>query len=423
MALLALGINHKTASVTVRERVAFSPDQTSGALARLRSDVPITEAAILSTCNRMELYAATEYEAFDQQHLLQWLSDYHNVSVDDLDVCAYFHTEAEAVRHMMRVACGLDSMVLGEPQILGQLKDAFALAQDAQALGPELSRLFQQSFNVAKQVRTDTSIGQNPVSVAFAAVQLAQHIFSDLSETRALLLGAGQTIDLVATHLQQAGVKHLTIANRTLKRAEDLAQRFSGKAITLTDMPNHLHEADIIVASTGAPLPVLGKGAVERALKQRKHKPIFMVDIAVPRDIEQEVDELDDVYLYSVDDLTEIIEENLKSRQSAAEDAEELIDSGVNEYIRQLRSLGTVATVRAFRDQAEIIRDQELARVVKLLEKGESPDQLLAKLARSLTNKLIHAPTVGIRKAGADGRDEVIDCVRELYQLPDIDNR
>ena len=416
MALLTLGINHKTASVSVRERVAFTPEHIEKALNDLRGATGVQEAAILSTCNRMELYAAGDESPFQQ--LIEWLGDYHCVELNELEHCSYFYQEGDAVRHMMRVASGLDSLVLGEPQILGQLKDAYGFAQSAKTVGPELDRMFQQSFSIAKQVRTDTAIGENPVSVAYASVQLANHIFSDLNQTHALLLGAGQTIDLVAAHLKRAGVKSMTVANRTLSRAEEVAKRYQANAISLGEMPQHLHEADIVIASTGASLPVLGKGAVERALKQRKHKPMFMVDIAVPRDIEEEVDKLDDVYLYSVDDLKEIIEENLKSRQSAAQDAEALVESGVNEFLRQLRSLEVVSTLKEYRSQAEQVRDAELQKALKLLEKGEPSEKVVASLARGLTNKLIHGPTVQIRKAGADGRTEVIECVRELFDLP-----
>ena len=319
MAFLALGINHKTASVDVRERVAFTPEQLVEALQQLCRLTPSREAAILSTCNRSELYL--EQDQLSADEVLRWLADYHRLNLDELRACAYIHQDNDAVRHMMRVAAGLDSMILGEPQILGQMKSAYAVAREAGTVGPLLGRLFQATFSTAKTVRTDTAIGENPVSVAFAAVSLAKQIFADLHRSQALLIGAGETISLVARHLHDQGVKRIVVANRTLERASQLAEQFGAHAVLLADIPQELAHSDIVISSTASQLPILGKGAVERALKQRKHKPMFMVDIAVPRDIEPEVGELDDVYLYTVDDLHEVIEENLKSRQGAAQAA------------------------------------------------------------------------------------------------------
>jgi len=419
MALLALGINHKTASVEVRERVAFVPEQMAEALAQAREQAALQEVSILSTCNRTELYCSTELEG--SRALLEWLGRYHNLDLNDLESCAYVHWDDDAARHMMRVASGLDSLVLGEPQILGQLKSAHAVSQEQGALGAELGRLFQQTFSVAKKVRTDTAIGENPVSVAYAAVSLAQHIFADLSESRALLIGAGETIELVARHLANAGVRNITVANRTLNRAVALAQEFDGEAILLGDIPEALPKADIVIASTASQLPILGKGAVESALKKRKHRPIFMVDIAVPRDIEAEVAELDDVYLYTVDDLREVIEENQRSRETAAREAEEIIEVGVHEFMRQLRSLAAVDTVTRLRSQAEATREAELDRAVRQLRNGKDAEAVLEQLARGLTNKLLHQPTIQLRKASAEGRTELLGLVSELYQLSDDD--
>ena len=334
MAFLALGINHKTASVAIRERVAFTPGQMVDALQQLCRQQPNREAAILSTCNRSELYL--EQEGADADAVLRWLADYHQLDMQELRAAAYVHEDEAAVRHMMRVACGLDSMVLGEPQILGQMKSAFAVAREAGTIGPLLGRLFQSTFSTAKTVRTDTAIGENPVSVAFAAVSLARQIFANLHRSQALLIGAGETITLVARHLHEQGVKRIVVANRTLERASLLAEQFGAHAILLSDIPQELVHSDIVISSTASQLPILGKGAVESALKQRRHKPIFMVDIAVPRDIEPEVGELDDVYLYSVDDLHEVIEENLKSRQGAAQAAEELVLAGTGEFMARL---------------------------------------------------------------------------------------
>ncbi|WP_261842131.1 glutamyl-tRNA reductase [Aliamphritea ceti] len=415
MALLALGINHKTASVAVREKVAFAPEQMADALAQACQVAKLREAVILSTCNRTELYCSTQLEG--TRALLEWLGDYHKLDADELQQASYAHWDQDAAQHMMRVASGLDSLVLGEPQILGQLKSAYAVSQEVGVVGAELSRLFQQTFTVAKRVRTDTAIGENPVSVAYASVSLAQHIFADLSTSKALLIGAGETIELVARHLKEAGVTDMTVANRTLVRAETLAESFNAKAILLGDIPEALEDADIVIASTASQLPILGKGAVEAALKKRKHRPIFMVDIAVPRDIEPQVAELDDVYLYTVDDLREVIEENVRSRESAAREAEAIVAVGATEFMRQLRSLEAVGTVMAVRNQADQLRQQELEKAIKQLSNGKDPEAVLTNLARGLTNKLIHHPTVQLRQASAEGRTEMLEIAQQLFQL------
>ncbi|OMH39033.1 glutamyl-tRNA reductase [Motiliproteus sp. MSK22-1] len=415
MALLALGINHKTASVAVREKVAFAPEQVEDALMQACQLSGVHEVAILSTCNRTELYCSSASNGGET--LLQWMSEYHQLPLEDLQSCSYQHLDADAARHMMRVACGLDSLVLGEPQILGQLKSSYAVAQSAKSIRSDLGRLFQQAFSVAKQVRTQTAIGENPVSVAYAAVSLAQHIFADVSQSSALLIGAGETIDLVARHLVQNGVKKITVANRTLERAQALASQFGAEAVLLSDIPEVLASADIVISSTASQLPILGKGAVERALKQRKHRPMFMVDIAVPRDIEAEVEELSDVYLYTVDDLREVIEENVKSRQDAAEEAEYLINHGTSEFMQQMRSLDAVGTLRTLRQKAEKTRDQELEKAFKMLNKGKSVEDVLQQLARGLTNKLIHSPSVQMKKASAMGRGDLLQLTQELFEL------
>ena len=415
MAFLALGINHKTASVAVRERVAFTPEQMVEALQQLCRLTPSSEAAILSTCNRSELYL--QLDEMDVQAVLSWLAGYHGLPLSDLQACAYVHENEQAVRHMMRVACGLDSMILGEPQILGQLKSAYAVAREAGTVGPLLGRLFQATFSTAKSVRTDTAIGENPVSVAFAAVSLAKQIFADLHRSQALLIGAGETISLVARHLHDQGIKRIVVANRTLERASSLAEQFGAHAILLADIPDELINSDIVISSTASQLPILGKGAVERALKKRRHKPIFMVDIAVPRDIEPEVGELDDVYLYSVDDLHEVIEENLKSRQGAARAAEEMVAVGAEEFMARLRELAAVDVLRAYRQQAESLRDDELQKAQRQLANGAPADEVLAQLARGLTNKLLHAPSVQLKKLSAEGRLDALALAQELFAL------
>ncbi|MCQ4318466.1 glutamyl-tRNA reductase [Stutzerimonas zhaodongensis] len=417
MAFIALGINHKTASVDVRERVAFTPEQMVEALQQLCRVTPTREAAILSTCNRSELYL--EQEQVEAEAVLAWLANYHRLNLEELKACAYVHTDNQAVRHMMRVASGLDSMVLGEPQILGQMKSAYAVAREAGSVGPLLGRLFQATFSTAKTVRTDTAIGENPVSVAFAAVSLAKQIFSNLDRSQALLIGAGETITLVARHLHEQGVKRIVVANRTLERASALAEQFGAHAILLADIPLELYNSDIVISSTASQLPILGKGAVEQALKKRKHKPMFMVDIAVPRDIEAQVGELDDVYLYTVDDLHEVVAENLKSRQGAAQAAEGLVAAGTDDFMARLRELAAVDVLKAYRQHAERIRDEEMLRAQRLLANGATPEDALAQLARGLTNKLLHAPSVQLKKLSAEGRVEALSIVQELFALQD----
>ena len=415
MTLLALGINHRTATVAVREQVAFTPTQLESALAELRSLPHISEAAVLSTCNRTELYCVTD--AAGEQTVLDWLGRFHNLRVEELARCAYHYHDNDAARHLMRVAVGLDSMVLGEPQILGQIKSAFAVSKDLEVLGSVLGRAFQVAFSVAKEVRTDTAIGENPVSVAYAAVALSERIFSDLASLSVLLIGAGRTIELVATHLADKGVSAMVVANRTLDHALDVAAKFDGHGVLLSEIPEQLVTADIVVSSTNSQLPLLGKGAVERALRQRKHKPMLLIDLAVPRDIEAEVSEIPDAYLYSVDDISAAIEDGVKSRAEAAAQAESIIERGVGEYMQQLRSLNAVATLRALRDKADSIREAELQRAIKALDKGESAAVVVESLSRAITNKLTHSPSVQLKKASAEGRDELLQLTQELFEL------
>jgi glutamyl-tRNA reductase len=424
MSLLVIGINHKSAPLAVRERVAFAPERMEEALADALASTGIDEAAILSTCNRTEIFAAAEQAEQATRRLHEWLCDYHGLQHDQLRDAVYALPDREALRHMMQVAAGLDSMILGEPQILGQMKSAFAVAAHSGSIGTELGRVFPQVFAVAKRVRTDTAIGENPVSVAFAAVTLTQHIFSDLDQARALLIGAGETIELVARHLYDKGVRDIVVANRTLGRARELAEQFGAEAILLADLHEQLHRADIVISSTASQLPILGKGAIESALKQRRHKPMLMVDIAVPRDIEPEVAELNDVYLYTIDDLREIVDENRKSREQEARKADQIIDAGVEQYYQLLRERDAVSTVKELRGKIEILRDAELERARRALAAGESPDLVLTQLARNLTNKLLHSPSSQLRRASALGRNEVIAWSRELFELdPQPDQR
>ncbi|WP_114418498.1 glutamyl-tRNA reductase [Marinospirillum perlucidum] len=415
MRFLALGINHKTAPVALRERVAFSPSQLEAASQELREHQSIKEAAIVSTCNRTEVY--TLVEAGDAAPLLEWLSHFHGLPLDEVAKHSYIHEDQSAIGHLMRVASGLDSMVLGEPQILGQIKDAYDLAKQNNLLGSGLEGLFQQVFATAKRVRTETGIGTNPVSVAYAAVSLAQKIFSDLRESSALLIGAGETIELVARHLRQAGVSQLVVANRTLDRAQSLVEEVNGQAVTLDAIPNELAKADIVISSTAAPLPILGKGMVERALKLRRHKPIFMVDIAVPRDIEPQVDELDDIFLFTVDDLQEVIDENLAARREAAEQAEHLIRASVQEFQRSLRVRDAGRMIGEFRRNAQQLADAELAQALAQLEQGQDAQEVMQKLCRSLTNKWLHHPTLKLREASAENRGDFLASAAELLNL------
>lgn len=417
MHLLALGINHHTAPVEIREKAAFAPDRLTEALHDLTRRGGAGEAAILSTCNRTELYC--RLDSPHDERVLNWFCEYHRLRPQDIAPYLYRYPDREAVRHAFRVAAGLDSMMIGETQILGQMKDAFAVAHRAGATGKLLNRLFQQTFACAKQVRTRTAIGANAVSVASAAVRLAQQIFTRLADQTVLLIGAGEMIELAARHLKEHGVTRLIVANRTLERAQALTERVGGVAITLGEMPQFLAQADIVISSTASQLPILGKGAVERALKARRHRPMFMVDIAVPRDIEQEVGELDDVYLYTIDDLRQVVEENLKSREEAAREAERIIDLEVMRFMRWVRSLDAVPTIRALRETAAAIERAELERARALLAAGHDPRELLEELAHRLTAKFTHSPTRALKQADAEGNRELLEAARRLFNLHD----
>jgi glutamyl-tRNA reductase len=414
MSILAFGINHTTASVDLRGRVSFAPEIVIESLQQALNHLDGDEIALLSTCNRTEIYLSGEVS--DEQ-LLAWLAEHKNIAVEQLQTCYYCHRDQQAVRHIMRVASGLDSLVLGEPQIFGQIKSAYAVGREAGTVSTFLNQIFQYAFAAAKRVRSQTAIGQNPVSVAYASVSLAEQIFADLKDAHALLIGAGETIELVARHLSDKKIGGITVANRTLNRAQELAADFSAEAILLSDIPDYLAQADIVISSTASQLPILGKGAVESALKKRKHKPIFMVDIAVPRDIEPEVEALEDVYLYTVDDLQEVIQDNLRARQTAADVAQDIIDQEAEDWSRQQRSLAVVDTIRAFRDSVEKIRDEEVAKALTALEKGQDSPTVISTLARNLTNKLMHKPTTRLKQAGEEGSDETIHATHELFGL------
>jgi glutamyl-tRNA reductase len=433
MALVLVGINHSTANIEMREKVAFPPEIVESALAEIYALPPIREVVIVSTCNRTEIYLdfvesdsavpagdelAQKRQLVDrQEEVVAWLSTFHDLQAGELEQCSYSYAGEDVVRHLMKVSCGLDSMVLGEPQILGQIKSAYAVSKDQEVVAQSLGRAFEEAFSIAKQVRTDTAIGENPVSVAYAAVTLAERIFSDLPSLNVLLIGAGRTIELVVKHLVDKGVSEIVVANRTLDNALEIANRFDAHGVLLSDIPEQLIKADIVVSSTNSQLPLLGKGAVERALNQRKHKPMLLVDLAVPRDIEAQVSEIADAYLYSIDDISAVIDDGVKSRADAAKHAEFIIERGVEDYRKALRSLNAVSTLRALRDKADAIREKELERALKMLDKGESAEAVLSSLARSLTQKLVHSPSVQMKKASAAGRDELLELTAELFEL------
>ena len=417
MTLLALGINHKTAPVALRERVTFSPDTLEQALSSLLAQPLVQGGVVLSTCNRTELYLSVEQQENLQEQLVSWLCDYHHLSVEEVRASLYWHHDNEAVSHLMRVASGLDSLVLGEPQILGQVKKAFADSQRGHSLSSELERMFQKTFSVAKRVRTETEIGASAVSVAFAACTLARQIFESLSTVNVLLVGAGETIELAARHLHQHKVRKLMIANRTRERAQALADEVGAEVISLPEIETRLAEADIIISSTASPLPIIGKGMVERALKQRRNQPMLLVDIAVPRDVEPEVGKLPNAYLYSVDDLQAIIESNMAQRQAAAVQAETIVVQESSEFMSWLRAQSAVETIRDYRSQAEQVREELQARAMTALQQGADPEAVMRDLAHKLTNRLIHAPTKSLQQAARDGDGERLQILRDSLGL------
>lgn len=420
MPIVALGVNHVSAPIEVRERLAFAADEMADKLRDLVAQADVDEAAIISTCNRTEIYAVIANEAA-KRTLLHWLCRTRKVGADWLAAYLYEYTDADAVRHLLRVCAGLDSLVLGEPQILGQAKTAYQDACEAGSIGRTLDRLFQNAFSVAKQVRTETEIGANPVSVAFAAVSLAKQIFGDLSANTALLIGAGDTIELCARHLKEQGLHRMVIANRTVERAQALATALDAEAIALGTIPERLAACDVVISSTAAPLPILGKGSVERALKSRRHRPMFMVDLAVPRDIEPEVEQLKDVYLYTVDDLRDVIDENLRSRQEAAREAEDIVAYRIERFMAWHRAQDGLDILRHYREQAELDRDEVLAKALRRLARGEAPAKTLAYLAHTLTNRLIHPPTAAIRAAAEAGDRERLSALSRALHVSDED--
>lgn len=415
MTIIALGINHKTAPVELREKVAFSPEQISEALQQLSGHAHFNEAVIVSTCNRTEVYCSLAQQ--NSQTLLQWLSSFHGLDEHELSKNIYCHEGSDAINHLMRVACGLDSLVLGEPQILGQIKQAYNSAKTHNAVGVTFDRLFQKTFSVAKQVRTETNIGASAVSVAYAAVNLAKHIYGKLDKTNVLLIGAGETIELVARHLYQNEPQNITVANRTLERARSLADQVSGDVIALAQLPERLHKADIVISSTASTLPIIGKGVVEQALKQRRYKPMLFIDIAVPRDIESQVGELDDAYLYSVDDLQTIVSENMSAREEAAEQAEVIITERTKEFLMWIRSLDSVDLIRHYRNDVQTIKSELVERAVSQLNTGKDAEKVILELANKLTNRLMHAPTRAIQDAAEKGEVAQLNQLKKMLGI------
>ncbi|WHO91989.1 glutamyl-tRNA reductase [Xanthomonas campestris] len=407
MTLWVLGMNHQTAPVDLRERAAFAGDALPRALDSLRTLPQVREAALLSTCNRTELYAMAD----DPQTLVAWL-DTH---APGLSGYLYQHHDAEAVRHLFRVATGLDSMVLGEPQILGQVKDAWAVARAHGALGSGLDRLFQQTFSVAKRARTDTRVGANPVSVASTAVRLAQESFARLNESTVLLVGAGETIELAAKHLSEGRVRRLLIANRTLAHAQTLATQHGGVALPLTELDRHLAEADVVFSATAAREPVVTRAQVEQALRTRKRKPMLLFDLAVPRDIEASVAELSDAYLYTVDDLERAVEDNRRSRREAADQAEAIIDLQVARYVETLQANERQAPLKRLRAFGDSTRDELLAKARQQLNNGKPADEVLEQLAHALTNRLLHPPTAALRDAALNNDLDLTSAADRLF--------
>lgn len=405
-----LSVNHQLAPVEVREKVAFAPAQLAQALSQLKQTPNIQACAILSTCNRSEIYAIVDADN-GREILSDFLSQTHNMARHQLDPYLSYFSSNDAITHICQVATGLDSLVLGEPQILGQLKDAYHAAKEAKTLNKLLEKLFQHAFSTAKKVRTDTEIGSSPVSVAYCAVKLSEKIFSELSEQTVMLIGAGEMIELCAQHLSQKGVKNIIVANRTIENAEKIASIYQARAISLKQFSNVVHEADIIISSTAASVPIIGKGLIETALKLRKHKPMFMLDIAIPRDIEPEVAQLDDVFLYTIDDLQQVVNDNIDSRQREKTLAEEIIIDQNSKFDHWLSTLPNEQVIQNYRQNAYQIKDETLELALKKLKNSNDPEAILRQLADQLTNKLLHTPFANIKQAESIQLKQCENCI------------
>ncbi len=413
MQLTAVGLNHQTAPLSIRERLAFAAASLPDALKALVGSHAAKEAVILSTCNRTELYCVGESD-----DVIRWLAGYHNLPAEQIEPYLYRYQTEEAVRHAFRVSCGLDSMVLGEPQILGQIKDAVRVAQEQQAVDSLLNALFQKTFAIAKEVRTSTAVGENSVSMAAASVKMVEQIFPNIADLNILFIGAGEMIELVATYFAAENPQRITVANRTLPRAQELCAKLLAPAspCLLSDLPEILHQYDVVVSSTASQLPIVGKGMMERALKQRQHMPVFLLDLAVPRDIEAEVESLGDAYLYTVDDMMNIVASGQEARRQAAAEAERMVDCKVGEFMAWQRSRQRVPMIRALRDNGDQARRQVLETAMKQLAKGTPPEQVLERLSVQLTNKLLHPPTHALARAD-NTTAHLADAVAEIYGL------
>ena len=413
MHLLTLGVNHHTAPLAIREQVAFGPEKLALGLHELTQSQRASEAAILSTCNRTELYC----NAASAEAVTEWLANFHQIERRELAPYLYTLPREQAAQHAFRVAAGLDSMVLGETQILGQMKQAVATAEEAGTLGLLLHKLFQRTFSVAKEVRTSTEIGANSVSMAAAAVRLAERIFPSIKDQSCLFIGAGEMIELCITHFAAQHPRKMTVANRTAERARPLAERFGAGVIPLTALPEEIATHDIVITSTASPLPILGKGMLERAIKQRRHRPIFIVDLAVPRDVEAEVADMDDVFLYSVDDLGQVVQEGMDNRVAQAAQAEAIIETSVEQFVHWMEGRELVPVIRSLRDTAERHRRHEIEKAQKALARGDDPHAVLDALSQTLTNKLLHAPTHALNHATRSERDQFVRLISQLYGL------
>ena len=416
MSIVALGLNHTTAPLELREKAIVDDAGMPSALRSLSTYPGVSEAAIVSTCNRTDLYCGM---SADQDAPTRWFDEFFDIDRRDLAGHLYVHREDAAVRHVMRVASGLDSMVLGEPQILGQLKQAYGLARREGSLGVVLDKLFQRSFSVAKRVRTDTDIGASPVSVAYAAVTLAQRIFGELDVRTALLIGAGETVELCARHLESSGIGRMVIANRTVEHARRIATALGAYAISLGEVPSHLAEADIVISSTGSREPIVSAAQARAAVRRRRRRPMFMADLAVPHDIDRDVGEIPDVYLYTVDDLADVIEEGRQRRIAAAGVAEGIIDQQVREFMAWIRGRRVSSVIVNVRASAAAARDEVLLRARRRLRSGEPADEVVEYVARTLTSKLLHAPSTGIREAGENDREDIVEAARVLFGVTD----
>lgn len=428
MQLLTVGVNHTTAPLAIREHLAFNNDHLGSVLNALisqtlspnGSSLKVSEAAILSTCNRTEIYVKYEEAGLNADAVIDWLARYHNIDFAKIKPYIYTLSDQAVVKHAFRVASGLDSMVLGEPQILGQFKQAVKIAENAGTLGTLLNKLFQRTFTVAKEVRTQTDIGASSISMSSAAVKLAQRIFGSIEQQKVLFIGAGEMIELCANHFAKQKPLSMTVANRTLERGTELATKIGGNAIMLNDLPEKLAEFDIVITSTASQLPIVGLGMVERAIKARKHRPIFMVDLAVPRDIEAEVADLDDVFLYTVDDLAEVVQTGMGNRLAAASQAEAIIEVRVENFMHWLKTRSAVPTIRALRDQAEHYRKVELEKALKLLARGEDPSAVLESLSLNITNKLLHHPSHALNTSKGAEHVQLETLVRQLFLINNL---